>query len=77
MVTDAINNRIGAEFTNCYSIEFEEHDGKDVMVVDVFRRAPKEAFLETGKDTEFFVRTSNKTIPLRGHKKNDCIQANW
>ena len=77
MVTDAINNRIGAEFTSMYSMEFETRDDRDVMIIDVFGRAPREAYLSTGKETEFFVRTGKKTIPLKGRDMANYIKANW
>jgi len=77
LITDSINNRIGAEYTNLISASFEEYDGKDVMVVEVQRRAPKEAYLTTNKDTEFFVRTGKKTIQLKGREMSDYIRANW
>ena len=77
LVTDAINNRIGAEYTNLISAKFEEHEAKDVLVIDVKRKGPKEAYLTTNKDTEFFVRTGKKTIQLKGREMSDYIRANW
>ncbi len=76
-VTDAINNRIGAEFTNFYSMDYEVHDGKDVLVVNVYKRASNEAYLTTNKETQFFVRTGRKTIELKGRAMGDYIRANW
>ena len=77
MVTDAINNRIGPEYTNYYSMDFEEHDEKDVMVISVLNKAPKEAYLKTGSDTEFFVRTGKKTIALKGRELANYVKMNW
>jgi len=77
MVTDAINNRIGPEYTNYYSMDFEEHDEKDVMVINVLNKAPKEAYLKTGSDTEFFVRTGKKTIALKGRELANYVKMNW
>ena len=45
--------------------------------IDVFGRAPREAYLSTGKETEFFVRTGKKTIPLKGRDMANYIKANW
>jgi len=77
LVTDAINNRIGAEYTNLISAKFEEHEAKDVLVIDIKRKGPKEAYLTTNRDTEFFVRTGKKTIQLKGREMSDYIRANW
>ena len=72
-----INDQIGPEYAPSYRIRFCASEGHQICVVDVLERAPKPAYLKDGDASEFYVRTSNKTVPLKGEELQTYVEMHW
>lgn len=58
------NNMIGPEFRRFIKLKFDDIGGKTVCLADV-EPGHKPAYLKTGDNEDFYIRTGNATTPLK------------